>query len=74
MMPGDARSAEDLEIARIERQIVEHHIAVVDAECGTACQCPGDDVVAQVGELGTVLGLRVGHAARRRNERSRPGG
>ena len=48
----------EAQIARIERKIVEHHVAVVDAEGGTAVDQAGHDVVAQVVEL--LMGLRLG--------------
>ena len=32
VVPGDAGSAQDLQVARIERQVVEHDVAVIDAE------------------------------------------
>ena len=34
MMPGDARRAEDPQVARVEGEIVGHHVAVDDAEGG----------------------------------------
>ncbi len=60
VVPGNAGRGEHLEIAGIESEIVEDDVAVVDGEGGAAAQRAGNDVVAQIAELGTVLGLRVG--------------
>ena len=60
VMPGDAGSAQNLQVTRIERQVVEHDVAVIDAErCAASGDC-GNDIVAQVGKLRAVLGLRIG--------------
>jgi hypothetical protein len=60
VVPGNAGRGEHLEVAGIESEIVEDDVAVVDGEGGAAAQRAGNDVVAQIAELGIVLGLRVG--------------
>src|SRR6516165_10731231 len=60
MVPRDTRRTQQLQISWVERQVIEHHVAMVDAE-GCACsKCTGDDVIAQVAELDPVLWLCVG--------------
>ena len=60
MVPGNARRAENVEIARQQREVVAHHIAMVDAEGGIGAEHARDDVVAHIAELGGVAGLGVG--------------
>ena len=72
VVPGDAGRTQDLQVARVEREVVEHDVAVVDAEGGLAAERAGDDVVAQVAELGAVRGLRVGEQQGLEARRSPP--
>ncbi len=60
VVPGNAGRAEDVEIARQERQVVAHDVAVMDAEGRVGAEHARDDVVAHVAELGRIAGLRVG--------------
>src|SRR5215471_5770782 len=60
VVPRDSRRTQQLQISRIEREVVEHHVAMIDAEGCTCSKCTGDDVVAQVAKLNPVLRLCVG--------------
>ena len=62
VVPGDAGGAQKAQVARVERQVVGDHIAVVDTERRPADgQHRGDDVVPHIVELGDALGLGIGH-------------
>src|SRR5262245_15035474 len=61
VVPGKAGRAEHLPVTRIKGKVVENHVAVVDAEHGASADDVADNVVAEVGELGSVGGLRVCH-------------
>ena len=58
-MPGHARRAEQVQVARIERQVVSHHVTVIDAEGNVAADQADDDVVAQIGQFRRVFRLRI---------------
>jgi len=60
MVPREPRRTQQLQIPRVEREVIEHHIAMVDAKDCTCSKCTGDDVVAQVAELDPVLRMCVG--------------
>src|SRR5215813_9776515 len=59
MVPRDPRRPQQLQIAGVEREVVEHDVAMVDAEGCPCAKGTGDDVIAQVSELDPVLWLRV---------------
>ncbi len=59
-IPGHPHGAGDTVIAVIDRQIVEHHVAMVQAEGGVHPAGLRYDVIADVVHFGQRLGLRVG--------------